>query len=58
MRKVKKIINDPEDIVAEVLEGAVLASHGLIERLEGVPALIRSKIEEGMGDIPARAGSL
>jgi hypothetical protein len=28
MSKVEKIINDPESIVAEVLEGAVLASQG------------------------------
>jgi dihydroxyacetone kinase-like protein len=47
MSKVKKIINDPENIVAEVLEGAVLASHGKLRKVGDVPALIRSEIEDG-----------
>ncbi len=46
MSKIKKIINDPEMIVPEVLEGLVLASHGRLAKLQGVNALIRTDIPD------------
>lgn len=46
MAKVKKIINDPEHIVPEVIEGLVLASHGRLQSVDGVNALMRSDIPD------------
>lgn len=42
MSKVKKIINDPENIVPEVIDGLVLASHGKLKKVDGVNALMRT----------------
>ena len=42
MGKVKKIINDPENIVPEVIDGLVLASHGKLKKVDGVNALMRT----------------
>jgi dihydroxyacetone kinase-like protein len=42
MGKVKKIINDPENIVPEVIDGLVLASHGRLKKVDGVNALMRT----------------
>jgi phosphoenolpyruvate---glycerone phosphotransferase subunit DhaK len=47
MSKVKKIINDPESIVPEVLEGLEYASHGRLTRLPGINALRRTDIRDG-----------
>lgn len=47
MTHVKKIINDPENIVPEVIEGLVLASHGRLKKVEGVNALMRADIPDG-----------
>jgi phosphoenolpyruvate---glycerone phosphotransferase subunit DhaK len=46
MGKIKKIINDPENIVAEVIDGLVLAAHGKLKKVEGVNALMRSEIPD------------
>jgi len=46
MSKIKKVINDPEQIVPQVIEGLVLASHGRLEKVEGVNALMRSDIPD------------
>ena len=43
MGKVKKIINDPENIVPEVIDGLVLASHGKLKKVDGVNALMRTR---------------
>jgi len=40
MTKIKKIINDPKDVVAELIDGLVQAYHGKIKKLEGVNALV------------------
>jgi phosphoenolpyruvate---glycerone phosphotransferase subunit DhaK len=45
--RIKKIINDPEDIVRELIDGAVLASHGALRKAEGVNALVRAEIPNG-----------
>lgn len=47
MTKIRKIINDPEQIVEEVIDGLVLASHGAIKQVEGAHAIIRSHVPEG-----------
>ena len=36
MKKAKKVINDPKNVVPELLEGLVLAYHGQIRKLEGL----------------------
>jgi len=40
----KKIINDPERLVPEILEGLVLASHGTLKSVDGVNALVRASL--------------
>jgi len=40
----KKIINDPEQLVPEILEGLVLASHGMLTKVDGVNALARAAL--------------
>jgi dihydroxyacetone kinase-like protein len=57
MPKVQKIINDPENIVAEVIDGLVLASHGRLARLDEVPAVIRTDIEAGKVALVIGGGS-
>ena len=47
MGKVKKIINDPENIVPEVIDGLVLASHGKLKKVDGVNALMRTDMPAG-----------
>lgn len=47
MSKVKKIINDPENIVPEVIDGLVLASHGKSKKVDGVNALMRTDMPAG-----------
>ena len=44
MTTAKKIINAPADVVDESLDGLVLASHGELTRLPGVPAITKSHI--------------
>jgi dihydroxyacetone kinase-like protein len=40
----KKIINDPEQLVPEIMEGLVLASHGTLKAVDGVHALMRTEL--------------
>ena len=42
MSKPKKILNNPADVVTEMLDGLVLASDGRTVRLEGCKALVRA----------------
>ena len=44
MTQIKKIINDPKDVVAELLDGLVQAYHGKIKKLEGVQALVKTNL--------------
>lgn len=46
MFKMKKILNDPADVVSEMLDGLALASDGDVVRLPGLDALVRSQIAE------------
>ena len=36
MKKPKKVINDPKNVVPEILDGLVAASGGTLKKLEGV----------------------
>ncbi|MBD3305713.1 dihydroxyacetone kinase [candidate division KSB3 bacterium] len=48
MKQIKKIINDPKDVVTELLEGMVEAYHGQIKPLDsGVQALAKTQIPDG-----------
>ena len=47
MARVKKIINAIPDLVPEVLEGLVLASHGDLRKLDGADAVVRNHIPDG-----------
>ena len=47
MARVKKIINGISDLVSEVLDGLVLASHGALRRVPGADAVARSHIPDG-----------
>jgi phosphoenolpyruvate---glycerone phosphotransferase subunit DhaK len=47
MTKIKKIINDPKNVVVELLDGLVKAYHGKIKKLEGVNALVKTNLPQG-----------
>jgi dihydroxyacetone kinase-like protein len=47
MSKPKKILNNPADVVTEMLDGLVLASDGHTVRLDGYKALTRTSIPDG-----------
>jgi len=47
MGKPKKILNNPADVVTEMLDGLVLASDGMTRRLDGLKALVRTSIPDG-----------
>jgi dihydroxyacetone kinase-like protein len=55
--KAKKIINDPKDVVPELLEGLVLACHGKIKRLESVNALVKTNLPKGKVGLLIGGGS-
>jgi len=46
MNKVKKIINNVDDLVPQTLEGLVLASHGRLRTIPGASGLIRTDLED------------
>ena len=47
MNKVKKILNDPKNVVTELHEGVLEAYHGTVKPLSKVQALVKSHIPEG-----------
>ncbi len=49
MRRSKKIINDPSNVVTELLEGLVLASHGRLRKLDNINAVVKSETEDKVG---------
>lgn len=57
MNKAKKIINDPRDVVSELLEGLVEANHGRIRALEGVAALVKTALPPGKVGLLIGGGS-
>ena len=42
MKKAKKVMNDPKNVVPELLEGLVLAYHGKIRKLDGLNGLVKT----------------
>jgi dihydroxyacetone kinase-like protein len=57
MKKAKKIINDPKNVVPELLEGLVEAYHGRVKKLEGVNALVKSSLLQGKVGLLIGGGS-
>jgi dihydroxyacetone kinase-like protein len=57
MAKSKKIINDPKNVVPELLEGLVEAYHGQVKKLEGVNALVKADLPEGKVGLLIGGGS-
>jgi dihydroxyacetone kinase-like protein len=57
MTKIKKIINDPKNVVAELLDGLVQAYHGKIKKLESVNALVKTNLPEGKVGLLIGGGS-
>lgn len=57
MKTAKKIINDPKNVVRELLEGLVEAYHGKVIKLEGVTALVKSSLPEGKVGVLIGGGS-
>jgi dihydroxyacetone kinase-like protein len=57
MKKSKKILNDPKNVVAELLEGIVEASNGKIKKLKGVNALVKTEITDGKVSLLIGGGS-
>ena len=54
---IKKAINDPENLVREIAEGVVFASHGRVRLLPDLPVLVRTAIEPGKVGIVVGGGS-
>jgi dihydroxyacetone kinase-like protein len=57
MMQAKKIINDPRNVVPELLEGLVEAYHGKVMKLEGVAALVKFSLPEGKVGLLIGGGS-
>jgi len=53
----KKIINNPQDVVDELLDGLVLAYHGRVRRLEDVNALVKTDLPTGKVGLLIGGGS-
>lgn len=54
---IKKAINDPENLVREIAEGVVFASHGRVRLLPDLPVLVRTVIEPDKVGIVVGGGS-
>ena len=57
MNQAKKIFNNPQDVVSELLEGLVEAYHGEVKQLEGVTALVKTNLPEGKVGLLIGGGS-
>jgi len=57
MKKAKKVLNDPKNVVAELLEGVVAASNGKIKKLKNTHALIKSNFPKGKVGLLIGGGS-
>lgn len=57
MKTAKKIINDPRNVVPELLEGLVEAYHGRVRKLAGVTALVKSNLPQGKVGLLIGGGS-
>jgi dihydroxyacetone kinase-like protein len=57
MQKPKKILNDPKLVVPEMIDGLVAACHGKIKKLEGVGALVKTRLPENKVGLLIGGGS-
>ncbi len=57
MNKPKKIMNDPQNVVPELLEGLVEAYGGRVKMLEGVHALVKTTLRPGKVGLLVGGGS-
>jgi len=57
MKKIKKVVNDPKNVVMELLEGLVEAYHGKIKKLPGVNALVKTQLPRGKVGLLIGGGS-
>ncbi len=57
MKKAKKIINDPRDVVSELLEGLVDAYHGKVKKLGATSALVKATLPKGKVGLLIGGGS-
>ena len=55
--KTKKVMNDPKNVVCELLEGLVEAYHGKVEKLEDVNVLMRTDLPVGKVGLLIGGGS-
>jgi dihydroxyacetone kinase-like protein len=57
MKNAKKIVNDPQNVVPELLEGLVRAYHGKVRMLEGATALVKTTLPQGKVGLLIGGGS-
>jgi dihydroxyacetone kinase-like protein len=57
VKTAKKIVNDPRNVVPELLEGLVQATHGEVKKLAGVTALVKSDLPQGKVGLLIGGGS-
>lgn len=57
MNQIKKIINDPKQVVPEQIEGLIQASHGKLKQLNGINSVVKSRLQEGKVGIVVGGGS-
>lgn len=57
MSKPKKVLNDPRNVVPEMMDGLLVAYGGKVRRLEGVNALVKTDIPEGKVGLLIGGGS-
>lgn len=57
MKKTKKIVNDPTQVVPELIEGLVAASHGKLKKLDGVNAVVKADMPKGKVGLLVGGGS-
>jgi dihydroxyacetone kinase-like protein len=57
MKKAKKIINEPQKVVPELLEGLVEVYHGKVRKLKGINALVKSSLPSGKVGLLIGGGS-
>lgn len=56
-RKPKKLLNDPQNVPEEQLEGLIAACHGTMKRVDGFSAVVRSDIPDGKVAVLIGGGS-
>lgn len=57
MAQMKKIVNDPRQVVPEAIEGLVEASQGTLRKLDGLNSVVRTNLIQGKVGIVVGGGS-